>query len=386
MSGLLRGLFASLMMALIVVGVVVVLLFFDYRRFLETPITTPQSAKTFTVKPGESLTAVIRRFPDSGLELAKQSFFPSGISQWLGTQYFRYLGKTSHQAHQIKTGEYLLKPRMTPPELLDLMVSGKVVEYKIRFIEGWTFERMRKALSEDKSLKKITTEMSDTELMQALNLTDTANLEGWFFPSTYQFHSEATDMDILSQSHRIMKRNINKAWQERNKNIRLKTPYELLILASIIEKETSLDSERNKISGVFHRRMKKGMRLQTDPTVIYGLGDKYKGTIYKKDLRTDTPYNTYTRKGLPPTPIAMPSLSSLMAAGQPDKGKSLYFVADGSGGHAFSRTYKQHLKAVKKYRTFLKKRAEKKAAEAEATADNVEKDKAKTAEKTKEKS
>ncbi|PIE39913.1 MAG: aminodeoxychorismate lyase [Gammaproteobacteria bacterium] len=286
------------------------------------------------------------RFADNHLPLATESPF----AEQLAPYYFRYLAKSTHQAGSLKIGEYQLQPGMTPPQMLNLLTSGKTIAHKIRFLEGWNFKRFREELQNNPHIDHTLLFVPDKDILAILGAPENTHPEGYFFPDTYQFPNRGKDIDVLRQAYDLMKKNLDIAWQKRDKSIALKTPYELLILASIIEKETALDSERRQVSGVFHRRLAKGMPLQTDPTVIYGMGDQYKGNIYKNDLRRDTPYNTYTRKGLPPTPIAMPGLASLMAAGQPDNSRALYFVANSLGGHTFSDTYQQHLKAVKVYR------------------------------------
>lgn len=304
------------------------------------------SAETITVKSGDTISALLNTFAERGLVIAPDSPF----SEQLGSYYFRYLAKSTDQSARLRIGEYALQQGMTPPEVLRLLTSGKTIAYKVRFLEGWNFKKLRAELRSNPHVEHTLHFVPDEDIMSTLGMTKHRIAEGWFFPDTYQFPKQTKDIDILKQAYQLMQKNLKTAWEKRDKSIRLKTPYELLILASIIEKETALDSERQQVSGVFHRRLAKGMPLQTDPTVIYGMGDLYQGTIYKRDLRRDTPYNTYTRKGLPPTPIAMPGMASLLAAGQPDRGSSLYFVANGRGGHTFSDTYQQHLKAVKAYR------------------------------------
>lgn len=331
------------LLAFIVIGS---LLFYDYKRFLHTPVVVAASPQTFSVQSGDTISALITRFAANQLPLAAQSPF----AEQLGSYYFRYLAKSTDKAGSLKIGEYQLQQGMTPLQLLELLTSGQTIAHKIRFLEGWSFKRFRQEIQNNPNIDHTLIFVPDEDILSTLGVTDKTHPEGFFFPDTYQFPNRGKDIDIFKQSYDLMKKNLEKAWQARDKSIALQSPYELLILASIIEKETSLDSERKEVAGVFHRRLAKGMPLQTDPTVIYGMGDKYQGTIYKSDLRRDTPYNTYTRKGLPPTPIAMPGMASLLAAGQPDKGKSLYFVANGKGGHTFSETYKQHLKAVKTYR------------------------------------
>ncbi|MBS9777216.1 MAG: endolytic transglycosylase MltG [Gammaproteobacteria bacterium] len=328
-----------------------ILLFMDYQRFLKTPVVISTSPETFTVRAGDTISSLVKEFENKGLPLATESPF----SQVLGKYYFKYLAKSTKKANRLKIGEYQLLKGMTAPEVLDTLISGRTIAHKVRFLEGWNFKAIRKTLEKNPNIAPTLLFVPDDEILAALGLGDgKTSYEGQFFPDTYQFPNHSKDGDVLKQAYRLMQKKLQAAWDARDTSIKLKSPYELLILASIIEKETSLDSERKQISGVFHRRLAQGMPLQTDPTVIYGMGAQYKGTIYRSDLKRDTPYNTYTRKGLPPTPIASPGLASLMAAGQPDKGNSLYFVADGTGGHKFSATYKEHLAAVKAYRKMLK--------------------------------
>lgn len=342
-----RWMLRLLMLAVVVFMLTGLLVFVDYKRFLATPLVTKNSPDSFAVQAGDTTIGLIDKFEQQGMVLAGES----PLAEIMGRYYFRYLAKTTHKADQIKIGEYRLQPGMTAPQLLNLLVSGKTIVHKIRFLEGWNFKQLRAQLQADRNIEQTLLFVPDDELMATLKLGDGNTFyEGQFFPDTYQFPGHTKDSEILRQAYSLMQKNLQTAWQARDKSSKLKSPYELLILASIIEKETSLDSERQQISGVFHRRLAKDMPLQTDPSVIYGMGEKYKGSIYKSDLKRDTPYNTYTRKGLPPTPIAAPGMASLLAAGQPDKGKSLYFVADGKGGHTFSDTYKQHQKAVKAYR------------------------------------
>lgn len=350
--------FVSVVMFTVIAFITVfVLLFLDYQRFLKTPMVVAGSPETFTVKSGDTITSLINSFDEKGLPLASKS----PLSKALGGYYFRYLAKTSEKANRLKIGEYQLEQGMTAGQVLDVLVSGKTIAHKIQFLEGWNFKQLRQTLQDNPNLDHTLLFVPDKDIMTTLNLGDGNTFyEGQFFPDTYQFPNHGKDGDVLKQAYHLMQKHLQAAWDARDPTITLKSPYELLILASIIEKETSLDRERKEVSGVFHRRLAKGMPLQTDPTVIYGMGDRYKGTIYRSDLKRDTPYNTYTRKGLPPTPIASPGLASLMAAGQPDSGNSLYFVADGTGGHQFSATYKEHLKAVKAYRQLMKKQKQNK--------------------------
>jgi len=252
----------------------------------------------------------------------------------------------------IKTGEYQLDPGITPRELLQLLSSGAVVQYRFTLVEGWTFRQLLQALANDDVLKntleRVTNETGDETVAAVISSLDVDHPEGWFFPETYQYTRGDSDADILDRAHTAMEKELGSAWESRKDDLPLNSPYELLILASIIEKETGKEEERGQIAGVFIRRLQKGMRLQTDPTVIYGMGDSFDGNIRRHDLKSDTPYNTYTRSGLPPTPIAMPGRASLLAAARPAAGDVLYFVADGTGGHTFSATLQEHQQAVNK--------------------------------------
>ncbi|PID63493.1 MAG: aminodeoxychorismate lyase [Gammaproteobacteria bacterium] len=347
---IIRWFIRLVMLVLVVAFVAAGYVFFDYQRFLRTPVVVDGSAKTFTIASGDSVATLVRKFPKQGLVLAQKS----PLRKYLARYYFRYLAKESGTENRLKIGEYQLKKGMQPLALLKLFSSDKTVAYKVQFIEGRTFKQLRRALDNNANLKHSIAGMSDADIMKAVGEPTITHPEGMFFPDTYQFHNQSQDISVLKNAYQLMQKNLQKAWEARDPDIKLKSPYELLILASIIEKETGVNSERDKVSGVFHRRLAKNMLLQTDPTVIYGLGDSYDGTIYKSDLKADTPYNTYLHKGLPPTPIAMPSMASLMAAGQPDKGDSIFFVADGDGGHLFTPTYAEHKKAVKAYRQRLK--------------------------------
>jgi UPF0755 protein len=248
----------------------------------------------------------------------------------------------------IQAGEYALRPGMRPQELLELLASGKVVTYQFTIIEGWTFAQLQAALRADPVLVKRSLEFADAAgLLAAIGLP-AGNPEGWFLPETYQFVRGDADLDILRRALDAMREVLANAWERRTQPHPLSSEYELLILASIIEKESSLASERADIAGVFTRRLQQGWRLETDPTVIYGLGEAFDGDIRSRDLRTDNPYNTYTRKGLPPTPIALAGKSAIMAAARPAPGTAMFFVADGQGGHFFSDTLDEHNAAVRR--------------------------------------
>lgn len=261
-------------------------------------------------------------------------------------------------APQIKAGDYRIEPNMTPLELLSNIQAGKVVVLQFQIIEGKRSAELLQQLAAVPELKHELSGKTEAEIAALLELN--GSLEGQFLPDTYHFSYGDSDLDLLKRMHQALHKTLNQAWETRQNSDMLTSPYEALILASIIEKETSLASERAQISGVFHRRLQQNMRLQTDPTVIYGMGKNYQGKITRQDLQTDTPYNTYTRYGLPPTPIALASAASIRAAVNPDNSDSLYFVANGSGGHTFSATYEQHQQAVQAYRRFLQNQKESK--------------------------
>ena len=308
----------------------------QYQRFLVTPLSLPVEPYVFQIEPGTSGSSIIKRLAGSGI--TRYSW------QW------RLLMRLEPPA--IKAGEYQLEPGITPRELLQLLSSGAVVQYRFTLVEGWTFTQLLQALANDEVLRQTldpdSNKAGDKAGAILVSSLGVDHPEGWFFPETYQFTRGDSDSDILDWAHKAMEKELGNAWEARNLDLPLNSPYELLILASIIEKETGREEERGQIAGVLIRRLQKGMRLQTDPTVIYGMGDSFDGNIRRRDLKTDTPYNTYTRSGLPPTPIAMPGRASLLAAAQPDAGDAFYFVADGTGGHTFSATLQEHQEAVKK--------------------------------------
>ncbi len=259
-----------------------------------------------------------------------------------------WLARLRGDANTIRAGEYLVEPGTSVASLLDLLKSGKVVLHSLTLVEGWSFKQVLQAVETDPSLKHTYGAQSDAAIMANLG-HPSQSPEGLFYPDTYQFPKGTSEDAFLERAYRVMQDHLRTAWQTRAPDLPYKKPYDALILASIIEKETAQAQERGEIAGVFVRRLEKGMRLQSDPTVIYGLGSSYTGKITYKDLRTDTPYNTYTRDGLPPTPICMPSLPSIQAALHPTPGDSLYFVARGDGTHQFSATLAEQDAAVQKY-------------------------------------
>src|SRR6185436_15854335 len=245
-------------------------------------------------------------------------------------------------------GTYRLEKALTPSELLDKLARGDVVFNEMAFIEGTTFRQWLEQLRSSPHVRQTLAGKTTADILADLGIGD-RSAEGWLFPDTYRFAPGISEAELLKRAHAAMKRRLDAAWEAREPGLPLKTPYEALILASIVEKETGAAAERPLVASVFVNRLRKGMRLQTDPTVIYGIGEKFDGNIRKRDLTTDTPYNTYTRDGLPPTPIAMPGAASIAAVSRPARTEFLYFVGKGDGTHQFSRMLEEHNRAVAKY-------------------------------------
>jgi UPF0755 protein len=259
-------------------------------------------------------------------------------------EWFRWSG----QARKIRAGSYEVETGVTPRTLLDKMVRGDEVMATVRLIEGWTFKQFRAELARAPDLKQATSAMSEADLMTAIGAPGVA-AEGRFYPDTYAFSKGASDLAVLKRAYRAMQRQLDLAWAERPPGTPLRDAKDALTLASIVEKETGAAKDRGLVAGVFNNRLRIGMPLQTDPTVIYGMGEQFDGNLRKKDLLADTPYNTYTRSGLPPTPISMPGRASLLAAVKPDATKALYFVARGDGSSQFSESLADHNRAVNQY-------------------------------------
>lgn len=267
-----------------------------------------------------------------------------------------WLLKLRPDLNKVKAGIYALNGVKTVGDVLQLLNSGKEVQFNVQFIEGETFKAWRKKLEKAPHLKQTLVGKTDVEIFDALQLPDFAKaiheqkkIDGWLYPDTYNYTPNSTDLDLLKRAAKRMEKALQQAWEQRDPNLPLNNPYELLILASIVEKETAVAAERGKVASVFINRLNKNIPLQTDPTIIYGMGEAYNGNIRRKDLETPGPYNTYLNLGLPPTPIAMPAESTLQAVANPEKTDYLYFVADGSGGHKFSRTLTEHNRAVQEY-------------------------------------
>ena len=301
--------------------------------FALAPMTLPAHPYEFTVNAGSGLKAVARQLTNDGV-------FAEPESLWIVA---RVLGK----GQAIKAGTYRLDGATTPLELIDKMERGDVVLEEMLFVEGTTLRQWLAQLAAQPRLKQTLAGKSEIDLRALLG--EMEPLEGWFFPDTYRYAPGTTDLDILKRAHAAMKKRLAQAWAARDTGIVLQTPYEALIMASIVEKETGQGLERPMVAAVFENRIRRGMRLQTDPTVIYGLGERYDGGIHKRDLLEDTPWNTYTRDGLPPTPIAMPGAASIRAVLHPAATPYLYFVARGDGTHEFSSSLEDHNRAVAKY-------------------------------------
>ncbi|MCH6484549.1 endolytic transglycosylase MltG [Pseudoxanthomonas sp. LH2527] len=308
-----------------------------HRGFADMPIGGVAADATVEVVSGDAFPTVLRKLRETGVSHGTDL-------QW------RLLARQTGTASQLKVGEYALDPALTPRELLQRMREGRTLQYRFTIVEGWNIRQLRAALRNATPLQQKTADLSDVELMAALGHAG-QHPEGRFLPETYVYTRSETDLDVLKRAYAAMEKAVDAAWQARAQDIPLQSAEEALILASIIEKETGIAEERPAIAGVFARRLKIGMPLQTDPTVIYGIGSSYDGNIRRRDLTTDTPYNTYTRRGLTPTPIAMPGVDALKAAVNPADGTALYFVAvgDGSGRHIFSTTLAEHNAAVARY-------------------------------------
>ena len=327
--------FAWFVLLLAVAAGVAAYLYTDYHRFADTPLAPLAEQKTIDVPLGTALPGVLHELNAQGIRTE---------SPW----YWRALARQTGTAGKLHAGEYALPPGITPRGLLAKMAAGEVIQHHFTIVEGWTFAQLRDALAHDTGLKQTLAASDDAALMRQLGTAETPP-EGWFLPETYNYVKGMSDADILKRAHEAMRKLLDKSWAERAPDLPLQAPYEALILASIVEKESARADERPQIAGVFLHRLKIGMRLQTDPSVIYGLGAAYDGNLHKRDLDADTPFNTYTRAGLPPTPIALPGTAALHAVLHPAPTNALYFVARGDGSHEFSASLEAHNSAVAKY-------------------------------------
>jgi UPF0755 protein len=298
------------------------------------PLPLPATPFEFALKQGSSLKSMARDMQQAGLLEQDWAFV------WL----VRLLGKSA----QLKAGNYALDHPVTPLELLNILDKGLVIQGQISIIEGWTFKQLRAALNASPDIMHDALNLSDAEILQRIGATE-SHPEGLFFPDTYNFAAGSSDLVIIKRAYQVMQQRLQEVWAGRDVGLPLQTPYQALILASIVEKETGTPGDRTLIAGVFVNRLRKGMLLQTDPTVIYGLGDRFDGNLRKRDLLADTAYNTYTRGGLTPTPIALPGMDALQATLHPAQTDALYFVARGDGSSQFSSSLTAHNRAVNQY-------------------------------------
>jgi UPF0755 protein len=321
----------------VVLGIAVVAggIWMEYQGFLTSPIELEEDSVVLEVERGTSLRGLSEELTERGM-LDHPYFFMA----------MAYL---ADNARGIKAGEFEIPNGVTPPKLLELLTSGKVVQRAFTLVEGWTYPEVLGAVAKDKRFDKVLGDDPSAAMIMASLGHPGEHPEGRFFPDTYHFSKGTSDLDILRRSFETMEKVLAEEWKKREEGLPLETSYEALILASIVEKETGLASERPTIAGVFVRRLNLGMKLQTDPTVIYGLGDDFDGNLTRAHLRGDTPYNTYVHQGLPPTPIALPGREAIHAVLHPKAGESLYFVAKGDGSHHFSATLGEHNRAVRRY-------------------------------------
>ena len=317
--------------AMLVTGAVLVT---RYQAFRDSRLTVPDAGLVYVLQEGTSLGRLAH-------DLEQRGIIPY-------PRFFVWLGRETDAARRLQTGEYKLMPDMTPASLLEALTSGDVIQHALVIVEGQTFHEVLETMRRSDVLQQTLGESDASDLMVRLGHAG-EHPEGRFLPDTYHFPGGTTDVAFLGRAYNAMAEELAAAWDKRDEGLPFSTPYEALILASIVEKETGQADERPLIAGVFVQRLRKGMRLQTDPTVIYGMGEEYDGNIRRRDLLADTPYNTYTRNGLPPTPIAMPGRHAIDAVMHPQEDGNLYFVARGDGSHYFSRTLKVHEQAVKKF-------------------------------------
>lgn len=310
-----------------------------FAYYAHSPIPLERTPFEFSLKQGSSLKSAASQIGKAG-----------GLNnQWL----FVMLGRTMGKAAQIKPGNYQLEREVTPLQLLSIISKGQIAQSSLTIIEGTTFRQLRAMLNAEPTLRHDSASLSDEEILKRIGASETV-AEGLFFPDTYNYASGSSDLIVLKRSYQLMQRVLREHWEARDSGLPFETPYQALILASIVEKETGQPSDRPMVASVFVNRLRKNMRLQTDPTVIYGIGEKFDGNLRKNDLLRDSPYNTYTRSGLTPTPIALPGAASIRAVMHPAESKALYFVARGDGSSQFSDNLIDHNNAVNRYQ--LKKK------------------------------
>ena len=302
--------------------------------YLRQPLPLPASPYEFKVPAGASLSSVAREFKTEGIIVHPLALV--GLARWRGVD------------RNIKAGNYEVREGITLPGLLSKLIDGDVTQSSLTIVEGTTFAQLKAALGAHAQVKQELAALPDADLLSALRI-DAAHPEGQFFPDTYFFAAGSTDAAVLDRAHRMLQQRLDAAWEKRAPDLPLATPYQALILASIVEKETGRAADRGLVASVFINRLRIGMRLQTDPAVIYGMGERFDGNLTRRDLETDTPYNTYTRAGLPPTPIALPSQASIEAVLNPPVTKFLYFVSRGDGTSEFTGSLVDHNRAVTRY-------------------------------------
>ena len=308
---------------------------YGFERFSRTPLVVGPQRQTLDVARGSNLRGIVTQLHARGLSPAP-------------ALYWRLLAERMRAADRLHAGEYALDPGTTPVQLLDAMAAGRVLQRDFTIVDGWTFRQLRDALGQVDTLRHDVASLDDAQVMRRLGAPGELP-EGRFLPETYAYVKGDSDLDILERAHEAMTRTLAELWPGRDANLPLASPYDALILASIVEKETGRADERAQIAGVFVRRLQNHMLLQTDPSVIYGMGQAYAGNIHKSDLTADTPYNTYLRPGLPPTPIALPGRPAIEAALHPAPGDALYFVARGDGSHVFASSLAEHNRNVACY-------------------------------------
>jgi len=336
-----RSIKKTLTLIILIGAALAVWQWYAVNRYMQTPMRVDANGYVLTVESGSHLGRILQQLKQDGV-----------IDNLL---YIKIYARLYNLAQKIHVGEYQITPTMTPATLLTDLNTGKVIQYSVTIVEGWTFRQLLEHIRDIPYMTHTIQDMDDDAVMSAIGYPD-QHPEGRFMADTYYFPRGLTDVDLLKRSYISMQEYLDKTWPLRDVGIPIKTPYEALILASIVEKETGLASERRMIAGVFSRRLQKHMRLQTDPTVIYGMGEQFKGNIRRRDLQADNPYNTYQRFGLPPTPIALPGKDAIDAVLHPDDGDALYFVSRGDGSHHFSATLEEHNDAVIRYQLKGRKR------------------------------
>ena len=319
----------------------------DYRQFVANPLPITESGYRHVIAPGTGL----KHFAD---ELYRAGVMPHPL-------YLRWMARFAGKSQSIKAGEYLFAPGITPRQLLEQVAAGAVIQHPFTIVEGWTFTQLLEALRQQDVIAQTLNGLNEDQIMERLGYAG-QHPEGLFLPDTYHFPRGTSDVAFLQRSYQAQAARLAEEWERRDPGLPYQTPYQALIMASIVEKETALPEERAEIAGVFVRRLTRGMRLQTDPTVIYGLGDRFDGNLRRRDLATDSPYNTYMHAGLPPTPIALPGLAAIHAALHPAPGEAVYFVSRGDGSHQFSATLAAHNQAVRRYQIDTRHRSTAKGA------------------------